>query len=344
MLKSKNKEIYLEVNDDALLLAVAQASEEGCIVESIERIPSNDQAALIQALKTATRTKENTYFQAVCSVYPKERLLRRTGIDLKRLRDGGQIAQALKEDLEIDPGQYSLCLLSPKDGRDLDPTSDTDREVLLCGAPTAAINQVQEHLLGLEVYPTRLEIGTVAHLGALCEYLRAAKIEEPALVLEVDQNLTGAYIVSAQGVELSRLIHFGVESMIPIVQKELSLKDEDSTRRLFFSGSFDFSGMGPVLLRRLFRDLQSSLGFHEVQTGQSVVHFFCTRIPGGLGWFQPVVAEGLGLKLLKPDYNLWLQTARIQFADPTMAQSVDANSQGLLALMGRYDHGTHEKN
>ena len=37
----------------------------------------------------------------------------------------------------------------------------------------------------------------------------------------------------------------------------LGLKDEESARKLFYSNTFDFTGMGSVLTKKLIKELQS---------------------------------------------------------------------------------------
>jgi len=40
----------------------------------------------------------------------------------------------------------------------------------------------------------------------------------------------------------------------------------------------DFTGMGPVLIKKLLKELQSSIGFYEVQTGQSIGQVMATGL------------------------------------------------------------------
>ena len=71
--------------------------------------------------------------------------------------------------------------------------------------------------------------------------------------------------------------------MFPVIQAELGLKDEDSARKLFYSNTFDFTEMGPSLLRKLLKELQASTGFYEVQTGQTIGQLYLALLPNLVG-------------------------------------------------------------
>jgi hypothetical protein len=93
----------------------------------------------------------------------------------------------------------------------------------------------------------------------------------------------------------------------------LGLKDEDSAKRLFFSNILEkFTGIGAQLIQRLIRELQSSIGFYEVQTGLTIGQMVCIQFPPKLAWITDVVADELGIKMLQPDVVTWLTCPRHQ--------------------------------
>ena len=152
-------------------------------------------------------------------------------------------------------------------------------------------------------------------------------------MLEIDSTTTHSFIVSAAGVEATRPIAQGLDAMVPVVQKELGLKDEESAKKLFFSNTFDFAGMGPLLVKKLLKELQSSIGFYEVQTGQSVGQVICTSIPRKLAWLDGVIATSLGVTGLQCDFLPWLQSREISLPDELPPGGLDARWLGLLSLM-----------
>jgi len=202
---------------------------------------------------------------------------------------------------------------------------------------------IQNGLLQDGIYPEHLELGSIAVLGALANYLNFTKNKTPVLVLEIESETTNSYIVSADGVEATRPIPQGLESMLPVVQKELGLNDQESARKLFYSNSFDFTGMGPLLIKKLLKELQSSIGFYEVQTGQSVGLLFTSLLPPKLSWLSPVIATSLGVSPLKLDLEPWLDSRQITVADAAKAVR-DPHWFGLLSLMVRHDTATPAAN
>jgi Tfp pilus assembly PilM family ATPase len=161
--------------------------------------------------------------------------------------------------------------------------------------------------------------------------------KSPALVLEINDDATHTYIVSTGGVEAARPIPQGLSSMIPVVQKELNLKDEESAKRLFYSNTFDFAGMGPLLIRKLLKELQSSIGFYEVQTGQSIGQVLCTMTPPKLTWLDAAIANALGVPILKLDLAPWLQSRQITVSEQAVTTGLGPRWLGLLGMMTHYN-------
>jgi Tfp pilus assembly PilM family ATPase len=173
-------------------------------------------------------------------------------------------------------------------------------------------------------------------LGGVVDCLAHAKSKVPTLVLEIGADATHSFIVSSTGVDASRPIPQGLDAMVPIVQKELGLKDEESARKLFYSNTFDFTGMGPLLIKRLLKELQSSIGFYEVQTGQSVGQVLCTQLSPKLVWLDAAIASALGITSLRLDPAPWLLSRQITLPEALAKNAQDVRWFGLLSLMAHY--------
>jgi Tfp pilus assembly PilM family ATPase len=228
-------------------------------------------------------------------------------------------------------------MINATDGADYDLAKANQKEVIFCGAPNEEITANQERLLNLGIYPDRLELGSVATLGALVDCLAFEKAKSPTLVLDIGNDTTHSFIVSSAGVEASRPIPQGLEAMVPVVQKELGLKDEESARKLFKSNTFDFTGMGPLLIKRLLKELQSSIGFYEVQTGQSVGQVLCVQLSPKLAWLEGSLATSLGIGSLKFDPVPWLRSRRVNVPDALAKTAADFRWFGLMSLMVQYN-------
>lgn len=331
---AKTKGFFVQQNEHSLLLARTSESSAPLAIEDLVECPAGDAAGIREALKRLLPKKsQNGYLTASCGVAPARQLVRRATIEIKRLKEAAYLGEILTTQFRIEPDKYTIHVLNAADGTDFDPSASPQKEVMFCGLPADDIVTIQDSLLESGVYPERLELATVATLGGVVDYLKFTKSKTPALILEIDGATTHSFIVTASGVEAARPIAQGLESMVPVVQKELGLKDEESARKLFYSNTFDFTGMGPVLVKKLLKELQSSIGFYEVQTGQSVGQLICTSIPRKLAWIESVIATSLGISTVNLDLAPWLSSRQISIAEGIPPGGLDARWFGLLSLM-----------
>jgi hypothetical protein len=331
---AKTKHFFADCTEHTLLVARTSAAVPPMVVEEVKTCATDDTAALAAALKALQPKRTGNFTQAVCGVYPSRRVVRRVTLDPKRVKEPSYLNEVAAQQLRIEPDQHTLMLLNAHDGKEYDMGQAVQKDAVVCGLPTEDVLTEQEKLLAGGLYPDRLELGTLATLGALVDQMAFAKSKSPVLVLELAPDATQSFIVSAQGVEATRAIPQGFDVMISVVQQELSLKDLDSAQKLFYSNAFDFTGIAPALTRKLLKELQSSIGFYEVQTGQSIGHVLCPQLPPKLMWLEAAIAAQLAVPALKPDLRGWLQSLNITLAEP-VASALDASQIGLFALMAQ---------
>jgi Tfp pilus assembly PilM family ATPase len=306
-------------------------------VEQLLECAVGDAPAVAEALKQLQpKRPPSGYLHAVVGVYPARRVVRKHTLELKRMKDSAYMADVFTQQLRIEQDKFTIAMINATDGGDYDLAKANQKEVVFCGAPNDEINTTQASLLNAGVYPERLELGSVATLGALVDCLAFEKSKTPTLVLDVGNDTTHSFIVSANGIEASRPIPQGLEAMVPVIQKELGLKDEESARKLFRSNTFDFTGMGPLLTKRLLKELQSSIGFYEVQTGQSVGQVICIQLSSKLAWLEGALAASLGIATLKFDPVPWLRSRNVVVPDALSKTAGDPRWFGLMSLMVQY--------
>ena len=333
----KPKGFFVELNDHAVMLARTSSPVAPFTVEDMRECPRGDAAALEECIQQIQPKKAPSgYLHACVGIYPAKRLVRRHALELKRLNEPAYLAEVCTQQFRIEQAKYSISILNAADGADYDLAKATQKEVIFCGMPGEDIATAQNFLLESGIYPERLELGSVAMLGGVVDGLAFTKSKTPTLVLEIGADTTHSFIVSATGVDVSRPISQGLDAMVPIVQKELGLKDEESARKLFYSNTFDFTGMGPLLVKRLLNELQSSIGFYEVQTGQSVGQVLCTQLSPKLAWLDAAIASALGITSLTLDPAPWLQSRQISLPEALAKTAQDIRWFGLLGLMAHY--------
>jgi len=94
--------------------------------------------------------------------------------------------------------------------------------------------------------------------------------------------------------------------------------------------------MGPKLLRRMTKELQASTGFYEVQTGQTISHVFLSVLPKNLNWVAQTVSDSLGLEILQPSIEGWLESLKIKLSDGVEVLNLGPRWMGLFSLMGEF--------
>jgi hypothetical protein len=334
----RSSSFFLDANEHAVMLARTSAVTSPFTIEEVRECPPDDPVALAEMVKLMQPKKSATgYLHAAVSIYPAKRIVRRQALDPKRLKEPEYLNELMAQQLRIEPAKFVMAIINATDGSDYDLAKGTQKDALFCGLPTDELVALQDALLAGGVYPERVELGSVAVLGALADYLAGTKAKTPTLMLEVGMDSTQSYIVTPAGVEASRPIALGLDSMVPVVQKELGLKDDEAARRLFYSKTFDFTGMGALLVKRLVKELQSSIGFYEVQTGQSVGQVVCTQLMPKLEWLESAIATGLGISSLRIEPAGWLMNRQITLADSVAKSVQETRWFGLLSLMVRYN-------
>jgi len=334
---AKTKNFFVAFNDYGVLFARTSRETAPFVIEEIIECASGDEPAVVEAVAALQTGKSASgYMHASCGISSPGRVVRKVAFETKRLKEPAYLNEIASQQLRIDPDQYSLAILNPAQGTDYDMVKAAQKDALICGLPIADATQAQDKLLATGIYPETIELSSVASVGAMVDYLNFAKVKTPVLILEIEADTTNSFIVTSSGLEASRPIQQGLDAMIPVVQKELGLKDEESARKLFLSNTFDFTGMGSVLIKKLIKELQSSIGFYEVQTGQSIAQVACTVLPTKLSWLEGAIAADLGVSVLKPDIPAWLQSRQITLADTLPANAQDIRRFGLFGLMIQY--------
>ena len=339
----KSKGFCVEIGEHATLLARLSQPEAPFVVEELKELPSAGAEALAAWTKTTEGKGATGYAHATCGIYPAKRVVRRHTLDLKRAKDPAYFAEVYSQQFRVEPDKYTMRVLNPDDGSEYDQTKATQKEALFCGLPSEDVNAIQDKLLEQGVYPERLELGTLATLGGVISYLKFKENKTPVLLLEIGAEATHSFILSSEGVDISRPIPSGIAAMIPVVQKELGLKDEESAKKLFYSNTFDFTSMGAVLVKKLLKELQSSIGFYEVQTGQSIGSVLCTQLPTSLTWLGTTMAASLGVPQLKAELLPWLESQNIKLSDGVTLGQPEERWFGLFSLLASHQNAVPDE-
>ena len=334
LFSGKSSGYFVEINEYSSLVARTSSLTAPLVIEKVEEVAGQGLPGIGAVFdKVAGPRRSGAYRHAVFGFSPERRFIRRASVDPKRSKETAYLEEILTTQFRAEPEKMIFAIVSAADGSLIDPNSSAAKDVVFCGSYSEDFSQAQETLLAAGIYPDRLEIGSVGILGAMQGVLTTQDIKTPTLVLEIGRETTNCYIVTNTGVDLARPMPHGVNSMIPIAQKELGLRDEEAAAKLLFSNTFDFTGMGPNLVKRILKELQSSIGFFEVQTGQSIGQLYCSVQPAGFSWLSSTLASALGVAQLSLDLKPWLAKQGIKFAPGVCPEVIPGSWLGLLSLM-----------
>lgn len=125
--------------------------------------------------------------------------------------------------------------------------------------------------------------------------------------------------------------------MLPQIKSELGLADEAVARKILWANTFDFTEMAPVLLRKLVKEIQASVGFYEVQTGYATGQIFLPDLPTRFGWINAHLSHVLSLDSMQIDFDSWPAKIDVALADAAADAGLDNLCWSLLAQVGSYE-------
>ncbi|MGF1450193.1 MAG: hypothetical protein ACFB20_12360 [Opitutales bacterium] len=336
-MKAKSKGLFLELSEYAVLVARTSSLQPPFTVEALYEFPAGLSATTGQELVQLASLRKGNYIPVVCSAFPANRFVRRATLDHPtKAREPAYLNDLVRSQYRLDPAANALKVLEAKTGRAVDFNKVPAREVIFAGAGLEEWTSLQADLVAHNLYPERLELGSLSILGGLTSYLRFRQDTRPVMSIELTADSAQVFILSADGLDVARPIPFGLRSMFPIVQEELGLKDEQSAEKLFFSDTFDFTEMAPVLLKKLLREVQASAGFYEVQTGQTISQLFLGQLPRSLSWIGSSFARSLAVEILQPVYEEWFEHLGVDVVPDVELGNRGARWFGLFSLMGDF--------
>lgn len=340
MLKPKTKGLFVDVSEYSILVARTSGYKLPMVVEEIQEMPlsgGEGPDVVRDFLEEVVDFKGAAYHVSRCGVYPEGRFARFYEAEsASKAKDMGHLVEVLNDEFNIDPDENNVSILNASDGSDYDPSVSVSKRLVFCGAPNDALHDSQAALLEMGLYPDRMELGTVSTLGGVCDYARFSRMKTPVLCLELTSKSANIFIQRDGHVEVARPIPYGLDSIYPLLQRELGLKDEESARKLFYSNTFDFAEMGPKLLRRVTKELQATAGFYEVQTGQTIEHVLLSVLPKNLSWITKTVSDALGLEVLRPDIEGWMKSLNVTMAESVEVANLGSRWLGVFSLMGEF--------
>lgn len=332
MLTQKGKELYLEVAPYYILAGRTERNGSEVKLEALTECPLGDVGSIKSFLREFFGKKAAGYSQAYCSIHPESRFLRKITLDAPvKARSDSYLKGLLREEFNIDPEQNAIRVLNGSDGNEFDPEEGLQKELVFCGAQKEEILREQDMLVGMGIYPKTLELVSLSALAGMMDY--TSGVSMPTMVLEMRERDSQVYIFYRGQFDLIRTIPYGVESIIPIIQDELSLDSEEAAREVLFANKFDLKGKASEILKPLYKELQTLVDYYEVQTGQTVQSLFINALPSGLRWIEESLSKMVGLEPLSVGYDMWLGAKGVVPQEGVNLEELDNRWFGLVSMI-----------
>lgn len=325
-----NKFFCVDFGEESTFVARLSSQDSGTL-EEVREFAATDSSALQEFLIGAAK-RRGGYAYAYCGISPAKRAIGIHKMDTKRASEPGYLSELLTQGAKIDAASYRAFALDPSTGDAFDWTKGA-KDALVCGMPLSEAQEAQTKMVGLGIFPMRTEFSTLASLGGIAAYRRMKEASASVMVVEIGAQNTNMFFVAGDGVALARQLPWGISTMLPAIQKAYALKDEEAARRLLFSATVDFSGASAGYTKGLIKEIQAVLGFHEVQTGESIHEVMFLGLPKELDWVGAQVGAATGMQRMVVDYHSWLKASGITFEPAAIPASVDNRWMGLFSLV-----------
>lgn len=281
------------------------ADESPWRVDELAELASGDDEALARWLRQALPERGKAYVPAYCGIHPIDRVLARDSINTRRLAEPDYLPQVLLERAKVSTtADWHVAALHPIEGDVLTPEAPS-RPGLVVGVPLAVVRETQQRLRRLRIRPQRLELGSVALLGAVTRYVRETGYPHATVVCEIGLGHTRVYFLTKDGVHTPPTLPHGLLSIMESTMKELGAPGIGAARDALLAPSDELRGHSRRLVRMLTRHLKPAVDYFEMQTGQPIGALFCAHLPAKLGWLEEALGAAIDLEFLVPDPAVW---------------------------------------
>lgn len=306
------------------------------VLDAIEECPQgdiNDIRIFLNSFYTGSRFGQ--YIPAFTAVNPPGRFMHKVSLDVPvKAKNPAFLPQVLKDDFGVKVENAVWKVLNGTDGLEFDAEEVLQRNLLVCGSDKEGLLSSQRFLVQAGVYPRSMEIGNLSVLVGLMDFFMSKPV--PVITLELCEDHVFISVFNKKQIEIVRSIPFGIKSILAEIQCELSLKDESSARKLLLSHTFDFTEKGKGFLEKIVRELQASIDYYEVKTGQRVGAFYMHSLPQSMDWVGKTLSDALGLQMQLTDYATWLEGCGVTLGPDVKPSQLDSRVFNILSLVSSY--------
>lgn len=339
--RNKRTGVLLNFTEHCIHLArLGRLDEKPLVVDSFTELAAADDDGVEHWLDSAVIDRGPGYLAGYCGFHPVDRALLRENINTRRLAEPEYLSALLAEQAKLPTVKdWRISALHPVDGEVFTATTPA-RPGLLLGFPLPAVREMQQRLRKLNVRPRRLEVGSVALLGAITRHMRHTAYPHAVVACEIGQTQTRIYLLGKDGVHTPAALPHGLLSIEEATMKELAAPDIATARRALVDPTEELRTHSRRLVRMLTRHLKPAIDYFEMQTGQPIGALFAAHLPGRLAWLEEALCAAVDLEFLAPDLATWLPSVGLQLAPDTAAPARSWFQP--LSLVGQLAAPAHE--
>jgi len=317
--RTKRSGVLLNFTEHCVQLArLGRLDEKPLMVDSFAELAPADDDGIARWLRSAFTDRGSGYFAGYCGFHPVDRVLLRENVNTRRLNEPDFLNNLLAEQARLPSTKdWFVRALHPVDGEEFTATTPP-RPGLMVGLPLAAVRDMQQRLRKLRIRPQRLEVGTVALLGALTRHMRQIAYPHAVVACELGVTQTRIYLIGKDGVHTPAALPHGLRSIEESAMKELAAPDIATARRALEAPTDELRSHGRRLVRALTRHLKPAVDYFEMQTGQPIGALFCAHLPAPLAWLEEAMCAAIDLEFLAPDFATWLPSVGLALAPDTV--------------------------
>ena len=231
MLNPKTKGLFVDVSEFSILAARTSGYKIPIVIEELAEFPLSAEDSSVEIrdfFEQLVDFKGGGYFVSRTGVYPEGRFVRFYEAEsANKAKDLNFLSGILQSEFNVDPAVNTVAILNARDGSDYDPQTSLSKRLVFCGAPAQAFQDAQDRLLDCGIYPERLELSPVTTLGGVSDYAHFNEIKSPILCFELTSQSANIFIINQGQVDVARPVPFGLDSIYPLLQRELGLKRRD---------------------------------------------------------------------------------------------------------------------
>ena len=342
LLTRKNRSgVLFNLTDHCVQLArLGQLGDQPLLVGAFAELPVADDEGIQRWLQENYPDRGQGYLAGYCGFHPTERVLLRETVNTRRLAEPDFLPTLLAGQAKLPTMKdWFVTALHPIEG-EVFTAATPARPGLLLGLPLASVRDLQQRLRKLRIRPQRLEVGTVALLGALTRHMRQIAYPHAVVACEIGQMQTRIYLLGKDGVHTPTALPHGLLSIEEAAMKELGAPDIATARRALETPTDELRGHGRRLVRALTRHLKPAVDYFEMQTGQAIGALFCGHLPARVAWLEEALCAAIDLEFLAPDIGTWLPTVGLALAPDTAAPG--RSWFQVLSIVGQLAPPAHE--